>query len=95
MYVREHVTIDEKIDGEFTKYFNNTGLVFCEGEIGEKAENFIHFLWKESEFILLHLLKVGYLPGDREIETIDFWVLYLFGKPFSKCNVKSVEWLCK
>ena len=39
----EHLTIEEYIDGEFTKYVNNTGSVFCEGEIGEKAEAFIHF----------------------------------------------------
>ena len=48
LYSGEHVTIEEYIDREFTKYVNNTGSVFCEEEIREKAEVFIHFTWERS-----------------------------------------------
>ena len=76
MYGGEHVTIEKYIDGEFTKYVNNTGSVLCEGEIGEKAEAFIHFTWERSgkNFMLLDLQGVGYLRCNPEISTIDLWV---------------------
>ena len=73
----EHVTIEEYfLAGEFTKYVSNTGLVFYEGEIEEKAEVFIHFTRERSgeNFMLLDLHGVVCLLCDPEIATIDLLV---------------------
>ena len=43
LYGGEHVTIEESVNGELTKYINNTWSVVCEREIGQKGEAFIHF----------------------------------------------------
>lgn len=45
------VTIEEFIDGKFTKYINNTGFlcVLEDNVIGQKAETFVHFSYELSK----------------------------------------------
>ena len=76
LYCGEHVTIEKYIDGEFTKCINNTESVFCEREIGEKPEAFIHFRWEISgkNFRLLDSKEIGYLLCGLEIAVINLWV---------------------
>ena len=68
----QHVTIEEYIDGEFEKYVNNTGVVYCIGEMREKAEAFVHFTWERSggNFMILDIQGAGYVLSDLEIATI-------------------------
>jgi len=41
----EVITLEEYLDGKFTKYINNTGEIYssCDDDIGMKCEAFVHY----------------------------------------------------
>ena len=71
----ECVTIEEFIDGTFTKYINNNGLLCVDGSdaLGQKAECLIHFSYEKSEkkLMLVDIQSKGYDLFDPEIFMIN------------------------
>ena len=66
----EFVTIEEFIDGGFTKYINNNGeLSVNDSEILKKAESLAHFSYErsEKELMILDMQGSGYHLFDPEI----------------------------
>ena len=73
LYCGEHVTIEGYIDGEFTKYINNTGSVFCEAEIEKKPEVLFISHGRHQNFVTW-FIGSRFLLCDPEIATIDLRV---------------------
>ena len=67
----ECVTVEEYIEGKFTKYLNNNGDIFGdEGDVYlEKAENLVHYSHRtsEKELMLLDIQGCGNILCDPEI----------------------------
>lgn len=66
----EYVTIEEYVDGEFTKYINNNGdICVHDMDEAEKAEILVHFSYEKScgEVMLLDIQGTGYKLYDPEI----------------------------
>ena len=67
----EYVTIEEFIDGDFTKYLNNTGLVCGNRSTDEckKAECLTHYSYEKSseKLMLLDIQGSMYTLFDPEI----------------------------
>ena len=70
----EYVTIEEFIDGEFTKYLNNTGLVCGSRSTDEckKAECLAHYSYEKSseKLMLLDIQGSMYTLFDPEIAVV-------------------------
>ena len=58
----ECVTIEEFIDGTFTKYINNNGLLCVDGSdaLGQKAECLIHFSYEKSENPEIFMINLSF-----------------------------------
>lgn len=73
----EYVTIEEFIDGRFTKYLNNTGLLCVDGSdtLGQKAECLAHFSYEKSEkkLMLVDVQGNGYKLFDPEIASVELF----------------------
>lgn len=66
----EWVTIEEYIDGEFTKYLNNTGkLCGVDSEIRQKCESLAHFSYARSSenIMVVDMQGSGHILFDPEI----------------------------
>ena len=66
----EYVTIEQYIEGKFTKYVNNTGdIINNEKEVGLKAEAFAHYSFVKSgkQLMVLDLQGVEFQLCDPEI----------------------------
>ena len=66
------VTVEEFIEGTFTKYLNNNGMLCGDGStIEEKCENLAHFSYEHSnnELIIVDMQGSGYSLFDPEIAT--------------------------
>ena len=81
----EFVAIEEYIDGKFTKYINNTGLV-CganASDVSKKAECLVHYSYEKSskQLMLLDIQGSEYTLFDPEIASATLQVdkEYLFG----------------
>ena len=84
----ECVTVEEFIDGKFTKYLNNTGDC-CVNEtdvMGQKAQCLTHFSYEKSEkkLMLLDIQGSGYELFNPEISSHELFdgsaeVLYCAG----------------
>ena len=81
----EFVVIEEYIDGKFTKYINNTGLV-CganASDVSKKAECLVHYSYEKSskQLMLLDTQDSEYTLFDPEIASATLQVdkEYLFG----------------
>lgn len=64
------VTVEEFIDGEFTKYINNTGLPCGEdSEIRQKCESLAHFSYERSDenIMVVDMQGSGHVLFDPEI----------------------------
>ncbi len=71
----ECITLEEFIEGKFTKYMNNTGKL-CVGpmnEVGQKAENLAHFSYEKSDqkLMITDIQGSGYTLFDPEIASAD------------------------
>ena len=81
----EYVTIEEFIDGDFTKYLNNTGLVCGNRSTDEckKAECLTHYSYEKSseKLMLLDIQGSMYTLFDPEIASATLLIdsEYLFG----------------
>ena len=81
----EYVTIEEFIDGDFTKYLNNTGLVCGNRSTDEckKAECLAHYSYEKSseKLMLLDIQGSMYTLFDPEIASATLLIdsEYLFG----------------
>ena len=81
----EYVTIKEFIDGDFTKYLNNTGLVCGKRSTDEckEAECLAHYLYEKSseKLMLLDIQGRMYALFDPEIASATLLIdsEYLFG----------------
>ena len=85
----EYVTIEEFIDGDFTKYLNNTGLVCGNRSTDEckKAECLAHYSYEKSsvnafaQLMLLDIQGSMYTLFDPEIASATLLIdsEYLFG----------------
>lgn len=84
----EFVTVEEFIDGQFTKYLNNTGDCCVEETdvMGQKAQCLTHFSYEKSDkkLMLLDIQGHGYELFDPEIASHELFdgnaeVLYCAG----------------
>ena len=80
----EYVTIEEFIDGDFTKYLNNTGLVCGNRSTDEckKAECLAHYSYEKSsgKLMLLDIQGSMYTLFDPENASATLYdAEYLFG----------------
>lgn len=71
----DFVTLEKFLEGEFTKYINNTGELCSESvcEISLKAQAFVHFTYERSDHKLMvtDIQGVGYSLCDPEIASAD------------------------
>ena len=68
------VTVEEFIDGNFTKYINNTGMVCgVASEVRDKCENLAHFSYERSnkELMVVDMQGSGHSLYDPEIASKD------------------------
>ena len=73
----EAVTIEQVIEGKFTKYINNTGeiLVNDNSSIALKAESFAHYSYVKSDeqLIVVDIQGVGFCLFDPEIASVKLY----------------------
>ena len=73
----ECVTIEEFIDGKFTKYLNNTGLLCVDkaNPFSQKAECLAHFSHEKSQgkLLLVDIQGSGYDLFDPEIASAELY----------------------
>ena len=91
----EYVIIKEFIDGDFTKYLNNTGLVCGNRSTDEckKSECLAHYSYEKSlaKLMLLHIQGSMYTLFDPEIASATLLIdaEYLFGVGNLACEAIS------
>ena len=72
----DYVTVEQYIEGQFTKYVNNTGDIINHGnEVGLKAEAFAHYSFVKSgkQLMVLDLQGVYFQLCDPEIASTELY----------------------